>query len=77
MHLPDQPLQVDLGLFQQGLPFPLAFLTQTTLSVDDTAAIVEALTLRFPSIRAPRSEELSCAASATPSRSIDSTWLCR
>src|SRR3982751_2565981 len=34
----------------------LAFLTQTTLSVDDTAAIVEALQARFPAIRAPRSE---------------------
>ena len=34
----------------------LAFLTQTTLSVDDTAAIVEALQERFPSIRAPRSD---------------------
>src|SRR5438034_250905 len=30
----------------------LAFLTQTTLSVDDTAAIVEALKARFPAIRA-------------------------
>src|SRR4029079_3232398 len=30
----------------------LAFLTQTTLSVDDTAAIVDALKARFPEIRA-------------------------
>src|SRR5438445_9494746 len=29
----------------------LAFLTQTTLSVDDTAAMVEALKARFPAIR--------------------------
>ena len=36
----------------------LAFLTQTTLSVDDTAAIVEALKARFPAIRAPRSEDI-------------------
>src|SRR6476646_7032942 len=36
----------------------LAFLTQTTLSVDDTAATVEALKARFPAIRAPRSEEM-------------------
>jgi len=41
----------------------LAFLTQTTLSVDDTAAIVEALKLRFPEIRAPRSEDICYATS--------------
>jgi 4-hydroxy-3-methylbut-2-enyl diphosphate reductase len=41
----------------------LAFLTQTTLSVDDTAAIVEALKERFPSIRAPRSEDICYATS--------------
>src|SRR2546421_5273309 len=41
----------------------LAFLTQTTLSVDDTAAIVEALMARFPAIRAPRSEDICYATS--------------
>jgi len=41
----------------------LAFLTQTTLSVDDTAAIVEALKQRFPAIRAPRSEDICYATS--------------
>jgi len=41
----------------------LAFLTQTTLSVDDTAAIVEALKRRFPEIRAPRSEDICYATS--------------
>jgi 4-hydroxy-3-methylbut-2-en-1-yl diphosphate reductase len=41
----------------------LAFLTQTTLSVDDTAAIVEALKSRFPAIRAPRSEDICYATS--------------
>jgi 4-hydroxy-3-methylbut-2-enyl diphosphate reductase len=41
----------------------LAFLTQTTLSVDDTAAIVEALKARFPSIRVPRSEDICYATS--------------
>ena len=41
----------------------LAFLTQTTLSVDDTAAIVEALKARFPAIRAPRSEDICYATS--------------
>jgi 4-hydroxy-3-methylbut-2-enyl diphosphate reductase len=41
----------------------LAFLTQTTLSVDDTAAIVEALKDRFPDIRRPRSEDICYATS--------------
>jgi 4-hydroxy-3-methylbut-2-en-1-yl diphosphate reductase len=41
----------------------LAFLTQTTLSVDDTAAIVEALKARFPAIRGPRSEDICYATS--------------
>src|SRR5438045_7142411 len=41
----------------------LAFLTQTTLSVDDTAAIVAALKVRFPSIRVPRSEDICYATS--------------
>ena len=44
-------------------PQNLAFLTQTTLSVDDTAAIVEALKVRFPDIRAPRSEDICYATS--------------
>ena len=41
----------------------LAFLTQTTLSVDDTAAIVGALKSRFPAIRPPRSEDICYATS--------------
>jgi 4-hydroxy-3-methylbut-2-enyl diphosphate reductase len=41
----------------------LAFLTQTTLSVDDTAAIVAALKDRFPAIKAPRSEDICYATS--------------
>jgi 4-hydroxy-3-methylbut-2-en-1-yl diphosphate reductase len=46
------------------IPFrDLAFLTQTTLSVDDTAAVVGALKTRFPEIRAPRSEDICYATS--------------
>jgi 4-hydroxy-3-methylbut-2-en-1-yl diphosphate reductase len=41
----------------------IAFLTQTTLSVDDTAAVVDALKARFPDIRAPRSEDICYATS--------------
>lgn len=42
---------------------PLAFLTQTTLSVDDTAEIVAELKRRFPDIRAPRGEDICYATS--------------
>src|SRR3954466_807020 len=41
----------------------LAFLTQTTLSVDETAAMVDALKSRFPAIRAPGSEGICYATS--------------
>ena len=41
----------------------LAFLTQTTLSVDDTAAIVEALQARYPHIVAPKAEDICYATS--------------
>ena len=41
----------------------LAFLTQTTLSVDDTAAVVDALQSRFPAIRAPKTEDICYATS--------------
>jgi 4-hydroxy-3-methylbut-2-enyl diphosphate reductase len=39
----------------------LAFITQTTLSVDDTAAIVAALQRRFPAIAGPRREDICYA----------------
>ncbi|MBX6746726.1 MAG: 4-hydroxy-3-methylbut-2-enyl diphosphate reductase [Acetobacteraceae bacterium] len=40
---------------------PLAFITQTTLSVDDTADIVAALKERFPEIAAPAKEDICYA----------------
>lgn len=42
---------------------PLAFLSQTTLSVDDTAEIIGVLQRRFPAIAAPRSEDICYATS--------------
>jgi 4-hydroxy-3-methylbut-2-en-1-yl diphosphate reductase len=39
----------------------LAYVTQTTLSVDDTREIAEALTLRFPEIVAPHKEDICYA----------------
>jgi 4-hydroxy-3-methylbut-2-en-1-yl diphosphate reductase len=42
-------------------PANLAFVTQTTLSVDDTADIVEALRERFPMLSTPRKEDICYA----------------
>ncbi|MGQ0836093.1 MAG: 4-hydroxy-3-methylbut-2-enyl diphosphate reductase [Gammaproteobacteria bacterium] len=42
-------------------PDRLAFVTQTTLSVDDTAAIVAALRRRFPALATPRKEDICYA----------------
>jgi 4-hydroxy-3-methylbut-2-enyl diphosphate reductase len=53
----------DVALIDPADPENLSFLTQTTLSVDDTAAIVEALQIRFPAILAPRSEDICYATS--------------
>jgi len=44
-------------------PDNLAFLTQTTLSVDDTAQMVATLKRRFPAIQAPRGEDICYATS--------------
>ena len=53
----------DVAILDPADPGNLSFLTQTTLSVDDTAQIVEALQIRFPSILAPRSEDICYATS--------------
>src|SRR5277367_4296980 len=42
-------------------PGHLAFVTQTTLSVDDTASIVQALRTRFPGLKAPVKEDICYA----------------
>jgi 4-hydroxy-3-methylbut-2-enyl diphosphate reductase len=53
----------DVAAIPQTPPRALAFLTQTTLSVDDTAAIVAALRARFPDIAGPRAEDICYATS--------------
>lgn len=45
----------------QPAPGPLAFITQTTLSVDDTAEIVDVLRTRFPAIEGPKREDICYA----------------
>ena len=44
-------------------PNKLAYVTQTTLSIDDTAEIVEALKTRFPTIVGPHKEDICYATS--------------
>lgn len=53
----------DVAALQPEDPEALAFLTQTTLSVDDTHAIVEALQARFPNIVGPKGEDICYATS--------------
>ncbi len=53
----------DVAALEVADPDNLAFLTQTTLSVDDTAEIVAALQARFPTITAPRGEDICYATS--------------
>ena len=40
---------------------PLAYITQTTLSVDDTAEIIDCLKKKFPKIRGPIKEDICYA----------------
>lgn len=42
---------------------PLAYLTQTTLSVDDTREVIDALEARYPNIRGPKAEDICYATS--------------
>src|SRR5262245_59633889 len=51
----------DAQAFSPGDPANVAFVTQTTLSVDDTADIVAALRARFPEIAAPHKEDICYA----------------
>ena len=53
----------DVAALAPADPTKLAFLTQTTLSVDDTRAIVEALQARFPDIVGPKGEDICYATS--------------
>ena len=60
-HLPGAETLEDVQSAQGARPEQLAFVTQTTLSVDDTAAIVAALRARFPGLQAPRREDICYA----------------
>ena len=53
--------EADVAALEVRDPDRLAFVTQTTLSVDDTAKVIEALRERFPSIHGPRREDICYA----------------
>lgn len=53
----------DVAALAPSDPETLSFLTQTTLSVDDTRDIVAALQHRFPAIQGPRGEDICYATS--------------
>jgi 4-hydroxy-3-methylbut-2-enyl diphosphate reductase len=64
--LPDGAMRLietveDAQAFTPRDPANLAFVTQTTLSVDDTAAIVSVLRARFPRIAAPHKQDICYA----------------
>jgi 4-hydroxy-3-methylbut-2-en-1-yl diphosphate reductase len=51
----------DVARLEVREPARLAFVTQTTLSVDDTARVIEALKARFPTLTSPRKEDICYA----------------
>ena len=51
----------DVAALEVRSPHKLAYVTQTTLSVDDARAMVEALKARFPAIRGPKKDDICYA----------------
>jgi 4-hydroxy-3-methylbut-2-en-1-yl diphosphate reductase len=49
------------NLVESDFTKPIAYITQTTLSVDDTAEIINCLTKKFPNIKAPIKEDICYA----------------
>jgi len=59
IHLVQTP--EDVGKLKVRDPSRVTFVTQTTLSVDDTERIIEALRRQFPAIQAPRKDDICYA----------------
>lgn len=51
----------EVGELQVSDPSRVSYLTQTTLAVDETSEIIEALRTRFPSLRGPASDDICYA----------------
>jgi len=59
MYLVETP--EDVAQLRVSDPNNLAFVTQTTLSMDDAARVIEALQSRFPNIHGPKSDDICYA----------------
>ncbi len=57
--LVESPIDVESLVVKN--PDNLCFVTQTTLSMDDTAGVIDALQKRFPSIKGPRKDDICYA----------------
>ncbi|MGO2415173.1 MULTISPECIES: 4-hydroxy-3-methylbut-2-enyl diphosphate reductase [Cobetia] len=53
--------EADVQRLEVKDPSQLAFVTQTTLSMDDTAKVIDALRERFPAIQGPRKDDICYA----------------
>lgn len=53
--------EADVATLQVKAPETLAFVTQTTLSMDDTSRVIDALKGRFPAISGPRKDDICYA----------------
>ena len=53
--------EADVATLQVTRPDRLAFVTQTTLSMDDTSRVIDALKTRFPAISGPRKDDICYA----------------
>ncbi|WP_077529398.1 4-hydroxy-3-methylbut-2-enyl diphosphate reductase [Vreelandella utahensis] len=53
--------EADVEKLEVKNPEKLAFVTQTTLSMDDTARVIDALQTRFPAIQGPRKDDICYA----------------
>jgi 4-hydroxy-3-methylbut-2-en-1-yl diphosphate reductase len=51
----------DVAALEVGQPENLAYTTQTTLSVDDTRGVIEALRDRYPAIQGPKNDDICYA----------------
>ena len=56
-----ETMQDAQGLTDRQFTKPIAYITQTTLSVDDTAEIIDCLIKKFPNIKAPIKEDICYA----------------
>ena len=53
--------EADVATLQVKVPESFAFVTQTTLSMDDTSRVIDALKTRFPTISGPRKDDICYA----------------